>query len=229
MKTASLFALTTLAALPAVAETRQMDAHVHGVGSLNIAIEGFQIAMELHAPGADIVGFEHAAESDADKAAIEAAIATLNKPFEVFSIPEAAGCVVLSAKAELEMEGDHDGHDHGDHDDHGHDDHGHNDHDDHGHDDHKDHDHDAHKHDDHDHGHDDHAHDKDAKSGSHSEFHAEYLLTCEDASDVTSMTLAYFDLFPNALELEVQVLTDSGSTALEATRDAPTLDLSDVI
>ena len=42
----SLFAL--IAAFPAVAEeTRQLDAHEHGVGQLNIAFDGQQIAMEL--------------------------------------------------------------------------------------------------------------------------------------------------------------------------------------
>ena len=38
-------------------DVSQMDAHVHGHGILNIAVEGQVVEMELEAPGADIVGF----------------------------------------------------------------------------------------------------------------------------------------------------------------------------
>ncbi|MGI9486920.1 MAG: ZrgA family zinc uptake protein [Geminicoccaceae bacterium] len=40
----------------------------HGHNVLNIAIEGDRIEMEMIAPGADIVGFEHVALSEKDKA-----------------------------------------------------------------------------------------------------------------------------------------------------------------
>jgi hypothetical protein len=42
---------------------------------------------------------------------------------------------------------------------------------------------------------------------------------------VTYITFAYFDAFPNALEVEVQVISDTGATSFEVERDAPTLDL----
>ena len=100
----SLFAL--IAAFPAVAEeTRQLDAHEHGVGTLNIAIDGAEVAMEFHAPGADIVGFEYEASSAVDLAAIETALAALNAPLELFAMSPAAGCVVNNARAELETGG----------------------------------------------------------------------------------------------------------------------------
>lgn len=63
--------LAALVASPATAsETRSSDAHEHGHGQLNIAIEGNSVLMELEIPGADIVGFEHEPKSDADKAAM---------------------------------------------------------------------------------------------------------------------------------------------------------------
>ncbi|MDB9707907.1 DUF2796 domain-containing protein, partial [Planktotalea frisia] len=84
MKT-TLTAVALLTALPVFAEdSRQLDAHEHGVGALNIAIDGTSVAMEFHAPGADIVGFEYSAKSDADLAAIETAIAALNAPLDLF-------------------------------------------------------------------------------------------------------------------------------------------------
>ena len=116
-----------LIAAPAFAdETRQLDAHEHGVGELNMAIDGTTVAMELHAPGADIVGFEYAAKSAEDRAAIETAIATLSSPLTLFQMPAAAECTVTQAAVALESEGAHDGHDKHGHGGHSHDhDHGH--------------------------------------------------------------------------------------------------------
>ncbi len=219
MKILPLIALTSLAATPLMAEeTRHADAHEHGVGQLNIAIDGNDIAMELHAPGADIVGFEYEATTDQDIAAVGAGIEMLHGALDLFVFPEAAGCNIVSADAGLEGEEHHD--DHGE-DEHHDDDHHDDDHAEHGHDDHDDHDEkdDYHDHDDH---HDDHAEE------SHTEFHAEYLLTCADPSKADTITFAYFDSFPNALEVEVQVISNTGATAFEVERDAPTLDLSDL-
>jgi hypothetical protein len=251
--TVSLIAFFT--AFPAFAEeTRQLDAHEHGTGALNIAIDGTTVAMMFEAPGADIVGFEYAAESDADLAAIETAVATLAAPLDLFVMQDAAGCSVVEAHAGLESEDDHDEHGGEDHDDHGHedhddekhDDHADEDHDDHGHDDedHDDHGHDDEDHDDHghddedhdDHGHDDHDdekhdehgdedHDDHADEVGHTEFHAEYTLTCDTPDALTEINFTYFETFPNAQEVEVQVITAAGAQAFEVERDAPLLSL----
>lgn len=172
-----------ICAVPAMAQqTRQLDAHEHGVGELNIAFDGNQVVMELHVPGADIVGFEYEAESAEDRAAIDAAIALLARPQEIFVLPTAAECTVTHASAELESE----------------------DHDEHGEDDHED-------------------HDEDEES--HTEFHAEYLLTCSNPDAITGIEFAYFEWFENARELEVQIVTGSGASAFEIERDSPSLDL----
>lgn len=119
-QTLSLIAL--IAAAPAVAEdARQLDAHEHGVGALNIAVEGTKVAMEFKAPGADIVGFEYAAKSAEDRAAVDAAVATLARPLDLFVMPADAACTVTQASAELESEEAHG--DHAEHAEHGHDDH----------------------------------------------------------------------------------------------------------
>ena len=223
--TISLVAL--IAAMPAFAEeTRALDAHEHGVGVLNIAIDGTTVAMEFEAPGADIVGFEYVAESDADRAAIDAAVATLSAPLDLFVMPADAACSVVSASAERESEDDHDDHGHDDHAEEGHDDHADEDHDAHDHDAHAedahdDHDHDAHAEDDHD----EHDHDAHAEEAGHSAFHAAYTLTCDNPDALTSITFAYFDVFANAKEVEVQIISLAGAQAFEVERDAPVLDL----
>ena len=130
MKLLGILAATAITTTPAFAqETRQLDSHEHGVGQLDIAFDGQQIAMELYAPGADIVGFEYAAKSAQDRAAIDTAVATLAGPLDLFVLPAAAGGSVVQASASLESEAEHDDHgdeDHAAHDDH--DDHGDEDH-----------------------------------------------------------------------------------------------------
>ena len=198
MKVLPLLIATAITATPVIAEeTRQLDAHEHGVGQLDIAIDGQQIAMELHAPGADIVGFEYAAESAKDLAAVDAAVAKLSAPLALFVLPEAAGCRIVEASAGLESDEEHE--EHGD----------------------------EHPDDEHDeHGHDDDGHDDHADEAGHTEFHAEYLLNCAEPSAITGINFAYFGSFPNALEVEVQIITDTGATSFEVERDAPTLDLT---
>lgn len=231
MKTLSIIALSVVAALPAVAEeTRQLDSHEHGVGQLDIAFDGSQVAMEFHAPGADIVGFEYEAESAEDLASIEKALGVLAKPLDLFAFSQAAGCRVVETYAELEAEDSHDDHDEHsddreekDHDDHkDHEDEHHDDHAEHEEKDHDDHDHDKHE------THADDGHDEHADETGHKEFHAEYLLNCSNTNALGSIAFTYFESFPNAVEVEVQIITDTGATSFEIERDAPVLDLSDL-
>ena len=191
MKLLSLIALAVAATTPVFAEeTRQLDAHEHGVGQLDIAFDGKQISMELHAPGADIVSFEYAAESAEDRAKVDAAVAILARPSDLFVLTEAAGCTIVQASAELESEEGQ-----ADHED----------------------EHDDHEDDDHQ--------EKNVGEAGHTEFHAEYLLACAHPGAVTEITFTYFDVFPNALEVEVQLISNKGATSFEVERDAPTLDL----
>ena len=191
-----------LLALPAIADdSRQLAAHEHGVGELNIAIEGSTLAMELHAPGADIVGFEYEATSAEDIAAIENAVSVLTKPLDLFVLPGAAGCAVTTASAGLEADFE---------DAHGHD---------------EDHDETAEKHDHDDHGDEEHA----EGEAEHTEFHAEYVMSCANPDAISRIEFAYFEKFENALELEVQFVSDKGAQAFEVERDAPVLDLNGLL
>lgn len=192
MKTPCLiFALMVPTALFAQ-ETRDLGAHEHGHSALNIAIEGTQIAMELEAPGADIVGFEYEAETAEDRAKLDAAIAELSKPLALFVLPDAAGCTVVSSSAGLIDEHHAEGEDHAEH----------------------------------DHAEEVHAEEKGAE---HTEFHAEYLLNCTDPSAINQIGFAFFEVFPNAQEVEVQMISDKGSQGFEVERDAPVLDLAGLI
>ncbi len=117
MKTLQLTLLASVAATPLFAqETREMDAHVHGVSTLELAIEDGMLELSLLSPGMDIVGFEYEASSDADKDAVEAAIRALLVPENVVTLPDAADCRLTEVLAHLHS----DDHAHEDADDHMH-------------------------------------------------------------------------------------------------------------
>jgi hypothetical protein len=94
--------ILVLASAQGAAETeRQLGPHQHGHGTLNLAVEGQTVQMELDVPGADIVGFEHKAKTPEDQAKIEAAEKTLAEPFALFVLPGEAGCKVTAAKVSI--------------------------------------------------------------------------------------------------------------------------------
>lgn len=203
----------------------QHGAHEHGVSVLNVAIEDDGVEMNLIAPGADIVGFEHAAEDDADKAALAAAVEKLEAGGKIFMFPDGAGCELEEAEIKSGLlEDDHD-HDHG-HDDHK-DEHAHDaDHkDEHAHDDdHKDDDHkDEHAHDDHGHK-DEHAHGEGKLEEGHAEFRVHYHFHCDSPDSVTAMETSFFSTFTNARELVVQIVGPDGQAAVELTPESTSLE-----
>jgi hypothetical protein len=105
--------LLACAAFSASAEEphRQLGAHVHGHGRLNIAMEGKKLTMELEVPGADIVGFENEPSTPEQRAAIAEAKAKLANGLALFVPPAEARCeleeVRVSTEAEYEDEHSH--------------------------------------------------------------------------------------------------------------------------
>ena len=81
-------------------EHGSLGAHEHGIGRLNAALDGQTLELELESPAMNLVGFEHAATTDADKAKVAAARALLEQPLALFNLPKAAGCVVENQELE---------------------------------------------------------------------------------------------------------------------------------
>lgn len=90
-------------------EHRELGAHEHGHGTLNVAVEGNVLKMELEVPGDDIVGFEHDPSTQEEKAAMESAKKSLADPLNLFKIPDAAKCSVREAKVSIREEKHEDG------------------------------------------------------------------------------------------------------------------------
>lgn len=87
-------------------EHGSLGAHEHGVGRLNAGLDGQTLELELESPAMNLVGFEHVATSDADKAKVAAARARLEQPLALFNLPKAAGCVVENQELESPLFGD---------------------------------------------------------------------------------------------------------------------------
>ena len=104
--------------LPAQTE-RQLGAHVHGHGTLQVVLDDPTLSIGLKLPGMDVVGFEHAPETEPQKQAVVEALAQLEDAYALFDLDEAAGCSLAEAESALIPVG-MDEHDHDD--EHGHDD-----------------------------------------------------------------------------------------------------------
>lgn len=116
----TLLASAALAlSFPVLADDHQhsLEAHVHGIGTLNIALENQLLELQLESPAMNIIGFEYQPTTAADIQAVKAAQSTLSNAVELFAFSPAAQCRLTSVSIEnalLKGSGAHD-HDH-DHD-----------------------------------------------------------------------------------------------------------------
>ncbi|WP_332398664.1 zinc uptake protein ZrgA [Vibrio metschnikovii] len=200
MLTKPLLALSISAVLSTAAfahqEFRQHDAHVHGQIELNIAQDGTDLLIEITAPGADVVGFEHAPHNETQVQALNRALDILGQAESLFTLNSAAKCQLEETHVSHTLSGDKDNHDHSDH---AHHDHGH------------DHKHDHHKHHDHKH--------------QHGEFTAQYHYQCENVGALTQINTEWFALFPSTEKMLVNLLTERTQTAVELTKQQTRLSL----
>ena len=182
-----------------------LDAHVHGLSELTIAMDTKTIELQLISPAMNLVGFEYKASSKQDIAAVKQAELLFEQQDSLFLIA-GGDCEHLSTSIDsdglLKAGAHEDQEKHDDHDDHE------------KHDDHVDHE----KHDDHDdHGaHDDHSeHDQ---GETHSEMVASYSFTCKDTSKLSSIKVALFASFPGIHKVNTLWVTPSkqGSSMLSA-------------
>jgi len=84
---------------------------------------------------------------------------------------------------------------------------------------------DDHGHEEHEAGHADPAGEMAADEGAHNEFHARYRFVCDNPEAIRTIGLPFFQLFPNAQEVEVKFVTETTSGAVEVGRDRPQFDL----
>lgn len=128
--TALAVVITCLHGAAAGSGHRQLGAHEHGSGILNVAVEGDRVSLELAAPAADIIGFEHAPQTDQQKAEHSRAGDKLKAGLDLLRLTPQAGCELVEYEIDYVSEAhvtesttaasDH-AHDHGEHEDADHD------------------------------------------------------------------------------------------------------------
>lgn len=102
--------------LSALADDHQhsLGAHVHGLGTLNIALENQRLELQLTSPAMNIVGFEYQPTTAADLQSIKAAQSNLSHAAELFVLSPAAQCRLTSVSIDnpLLTESDTHAHEH---------------------------------------------------------------------------------------------------------------------
>ena len=73
-------------------------AHQHGVGHLDLVLEGNELVIELQMPAEDLLGFEHAPRTPEQHAQVAALQNTLQQPERLFTLPAAAECRLTSVE-----------------------------------------------------------------------------------------------------------------------------------
>lgn len=89
--------------------------HVHGVGQIDVVVDGPRLSLALDLPLDAAVGFERAPKNAGEKAALEKAAKTLNDGAALFAPTPAAGCALQSVDVRLPFaDGGGNGDDHAD-------------------------------------------------------------------------------------------------------------------
>ncbi len=100
MKCAAIL-LALIPVAPLAQGLTAINAHSHGAGRMTISFVETGFSLSLEVPGADIVGFEHTAENEDERAEVAAAISDLSKPLEIFEVAPEAGCMTATANVAL--------------------------------------------------------------------------------------------------------------------------------
>ena len=220
---------------------REHGAHEHGRGTLEVAVEGEELVVELRMPAVNVVGFEHPPGTDAEREAVRQALARFSDPAAVLVPPPGAECEPERVEAGFP------GMDHGDH-------HGHHEDEEHGHE-RNGHERGGHAHEEgghgraegdghghgagghaqgKGHGHDEH-HDGGPESGGsdtgmgaeiHSELRAVYRFHCHAPQRLDRIQVRVFELLQDAEEIEARVVTPTLQKATELHPGETVVDLS---
>ncbi|EHK9125724.1 DUF2796 domain-containing protein [Vibrio parahaemolyticus] len=189
----------SLSTVATAEEYRQHSAHVHGHVEFNIAQDGSDLLLEITAPGADVVGFEHAPENAEQEKTLQHAVATLEDSNALFAINPQAQCEIEEVHVEHTLGGQHEEHEHHDHEGHDHDEHAHHDHDGHeGHEGNEGHDHSEHS--------------------DHGEFTVQYRFHCAQVGELSHIQTDWFNQFPSTESVNVNLFTDTTQSATSLTK-----------
>ena len=107
VRTGSVILLALLAAAPALAADtiapEQHPAHQHGAASLQVSVDGRVLQISFDGPADNILGFEHAPQTEAQKQTVARAQQQLKQPALLFATPPAAACQPQPPQVEMKL------------------------------------------------------------------------------------------------------------------------------
>src|ERR1700693_697644 len=89
---------SAISALGAWAPAGAHEAHVHGVGKLDVALDSNTLTLHLDTPLVNLIGFEHEAKSAPDRQAAQKMSIQLRSAADMFVTTPAAECKPASVK-----------------------------------------------------------------------------------------------------------------------------------
>ena len=178
---------------------RSAESHVHGGAMLAIVSENNRITIEFESPLYNLLGFEYAPRSEAEKARVVEVEKTLADPNSLIKFNADAKCTYLDITSPIEL-----------FDEHAEDTHGENHNDD---------------HDDGEH-HDDEHDDEHETSENHKDVILNYELTCKAIDKLKTVKVEFFNVFSNFTELELVYLGPAQQLSADLSPSRPNADLT---
>lgn len=89
-------------------EQRTATSHVHGEMRLEVVRSGNELALSLHAPAEDILGFEHEPAGEAELASMAEARQVLSGPLHLFAMDASCAVTTVTLGGMLEDHHEHD-------------------------------------------------------------------------------------------------------------------------
>lgn len=173
------------------ASAESQKAHIHGVATVTLAIEGKMLEMLIESPADGLVGFEHKASSKKEKQAVNQAEKLLKSPQLLFSF-KGTSCQSEEVNVDLSklIQDEHDHHEEKH----------------------------AHKH---EHEHENESHSDNQHESEHVEISATYLLSCDKAASLESVSIELLKLFPRIKKVKAMWITEKsqGAELLDRTKN----------
>ena len=185
--------LSTSVSTVYAATERDLDSHVHGGATLDVAIDTQQLFIEFETPWMNLVGFEHQPSTDEQREAVAAAMQQLEQGAALFQL-EGGECSLADAHVESSMAGASDSeHEHEAE-----------------HEEHEEHEAEHEEHEEHEAEHEEHE-----EHESHSAVLASYVFDCADISGLELLTVGLFDIWSGIEDIDVQLAGPGGQALVE--------------
>jgi hypothetical protein len=98
-----LCALLAATAPAPAADKDRHGAHQHGAATLQVSLDGGVLQIAYEGPAENILGFEHAPRSEAQRKTVARAEEQLRQSAQLFTTPPAAACQARPARIEMKL------------------------------------------------------------------------------------------------------------------------------